>query len=187
MKRKFRFLLIIIFLFLAIIIVFVDIFQSPNKENLNTEINQTPTNTTSHIDDYLSKFNQLSSHTIENLSYFDLHDRLSSHYRTEFRLYAFKDALAETGTLDNNIIDIIDYSSFSLSNSCNLRIYTSISNIDIKKEFIKISCQIFDSTITENDLQKIYNNINDYRFTLGKNNYIQGYVQGNEIMLDYKN
>ncbi len=183
--KKIKILLVVIFLLILIVLSFS---QNGTSEQENVVANkESKLEKVSYLDNYIENYNSLARHQITNLSVFDLHDKSSQHYRTEFRLQAFKDATAKTGTLDDNFIDIIDYSSFSLTNSCNLRIYANISNTDIVKEFIRISSQLLDSTITENDLEEIYNNINDYRFTLGKNNYIQGHIQGTEIMLDYNN
>lgn len=185
--KKLKILLVIIFVLIIIILSFSQNNTSKQEqENIVTD-KENEVETVSYLDNYIDKYNSLTKYKITNLSVLDIHDKSSQHYKTEFRLQAFKNATAKTGTLDGNIIDIIDYSSFSLTNSCNLRIYANISNTDIAKEFIRISSQIFDSTITENDLEEIYNNINDYRFTLGKNNHIQGYIQETEIMLDYNN
>ena len=185
--NKIKILLVVIFLLLLIVLSFSQNDTSEQEQENVVASKESELEKVSYLDNYIENYNSLAKHQITNLSVFDLHDKSSQHYRTEFRLQAFEDATAKTGTLDNNFIDIIDYSSFSLTNSCNLRIYANISNTDIVIEFIRISSQILDSTITENDLEEIYNNINDYRFTLGKNNYIQGYIQGTEIMLDYNN
>ncbi len=185
--KKLKILLIVI-----LVIVLAALSSSQNNISKQKQGNivtnkENEVETVSYLDNYIEKYNSLANCQIINLSVFDLHDKSSQHYRTEFRLKAFENATARTGTLDSNIIDIIDYSSFSLTNSYNIRIYANISNKDIVKEFIRISSQIFDSTITENDLEEVYNNINDYRFTLGENNHIHGYIQGTEIMLDYNN
>lgn len=143
------------------------------------------------IDSFVEEFNNISNNKITITENVKSLSESSVEYRTEYRLNAYKDAIAETGTIANKTIDIIDYSSNTVGNQKNLRIYTSADKSEDMLNILKTSIKILDSSITEDEINSVADYIYEYgskSFYLG--NSISGYISGGkdgpyEIMINF--
>lgn len=191
MKNKYLKYIIIL---IAILTVFI-LSNSSNNNDANivlentTVINKTSfIDKTSVIDTFSEQYNAISNYKITNLVNFDVHDKNSDHYRVEFRLNAFNNAIGKTGTIENSNIDLIDYSSNIFQN---LRIYTTIPNQEVMKIFFNTTINILNPEISNSELEKIYSNINKFEQKNFSFNNINGYITLNnnneyEIFIDYQ-
>ncbi len=144
-----------------------------------------------NIDSFIENFNKISQSSIININSFNPNDKNDSHYRVEFRLNPFKNSKGKYGTISNDTIDIIDYSSENTIYSNNIRIYATVSNDTIFKDILENTITIFDSTVTNKQIQDIYNSLNiasAKTLSLGKNNCITGYIEKKkdsyDVMID---
>lgn len=143
------------------------------------------------IDSFVERYNTTATNKIIITGTFEPQDKNSTHYQTEYRLNAYKNATAKTGTISNQIFDIIDYSSNTVDSKNNIRIHTYANNSEDMMDILKSSINIFDTSVTDSELQSIRNDVYEYNsksFNLGK--YISGYVKGGkngpyEITINY--
>ena len=194
--KKWWFWLILLFIIFSISISpFINnlVTDKNNINDISNEISLDVENTTI-LDTYIIDYNNNAQNKITNLINFDVQDKNSGYYKTEFRLNAFNNAIAKHGKLDNFDISIIDYSStFGTMYIQNLRIYANINNEETMKDFFENSIKVLDKNIMEKDFDDIYYTLNSYNaknFVLGNNDEITGYIEKKnnnyEIMINYQ-
>lgn len=143
------------------------------------------------IDSFVKRYNTTATNKIIITGTFEPQDKSSEHYKTEFRLNAYKNSTAKTGTIANKTIDIIDYSSDTIDTKKNLRIYTTADKSEEMLNILKTTINILDSSILEDEINSTVDDIYEYgskSFYFG--NSISGYISGGkngpyEIMINY--
>ena len=78
-------------------------------------------------------------------------NKSSSHYRTEFRLRAYSDAIGKSYTFDETIVDIVGKQSWS--GDITIRVYMDGATIDQYVEMVKYASPIMDADIDSAELQ----------------------------------
>jgi len=122
------------------------------------------------IESFVKTLNNNLGNDIEFVEDFEVQDKSSSHYKVEFRLGAYKDAVGKAYKYGNVNIDII--ARKDLNNNAIIRLYANNASIKECNELIKSSANIFDSDLTEADITEI----TDYML---ENKSANGYYKGN--------
>lgn len=137
--------------------------QSQNEHTEKREAVEQPVEQTEEVnpykvvDGFIEKYNELSDYDISDASEINITDKDSDHYRVEFRLSAFKDAPAKTGSIGDGTIDIINYGSLKCDG---LRIYADVSSFDVMQQIFKDAAMAFEQSITEDDLHYVLSMMN---------------------------
>ena len=118
---------------------------SLNSENISGKQNTASKEST--IEGLVSRFNAVSDDKLEYVEDFVVSSKDSGHYRTEFRLNAYSDAVGKSYKLGEQIVDII--SSQSILGDIDVRIYTDGATLDECKELVQYASKILDPTITD--------------------------------------
>lgn len=154
-----------------------------NTSETNNNVSKLKNEETSLLEDFITKYNELESIPISNCVDFTANDKNGEYYRTEFRLLTFKNAKSKHGQIGDSTIDMIDYSSeLGTMKYKQFRIYISSKDFNNAKEIATSSIKILDSSISDDDIQNIFNSMPS-SFTLGK--YIKGTFTKGEIMIDF--
>ena len=131
---------------------------------------ETENNKEKAIADLVEKYNDQSENDLEYIEDFDVSDKDSGHYRTEFRLNAFSEALGKSYKADNSIIDIISYER--MFGGVEVRVYADNTSFDLCIDLIKFMSLILDEELSENELDETINYITDRKTA-------NGYYYGN--------
>ena len=122
------------------------------------------------IDEFIELYNQSAPVSITDAIEIDIRDKDGGHYRTEFRLTAFDDAIAKTGKLGDMIIDLVYCDWFD-----EFRIYVDGITPEQAAEIIKYAAPIMDPDVSSEELQDVLD------YLTGTNDYHNGYF-GNLCM-----
>ncbi len=173
MKKLLSFLLVFVFAFSLVACgeISDDYTSSTTDKGAETSETDTPlTNTTEQpetsepaveltmVDAFIEEYNKVATTPITNVVEFNVTDKESGHYRTEYRLGAFSDAIAKSGKIDDLVIDIVNCGW----SKDELRIYVDGINTEQAKYIIKVASPILDKTITDADIQEVLDYIDEY-------------------------
>jgi len=120
------------------------------------------------IEGFVEAFNASSDIDLVFVEDFTPSDQSSDHYRTEFRLNAYRDAVGKSYTFDDATVDIV-YREPMYGDPC-LRIYM-IGSFEQCEDMIRIASPIMDTSITDEILQETIDYING--------NYVGGHREAN--------
>lgn len=104
------------------------------------------------ISQFVDSFNKTSDVDLAYVEDFVPSDKSGSHYRTEFRLAAYSDAMGQSYKYGNLTVDIV--SRTTVMGDEKIRIYMDNASIDQCLEIIEISAPIIDESISESELQE---------------------------------
>ncbi|MBQ7990896.1 MAG: hypothetical protein IJ251_07625 [Oscillospiraceae bacterium] len=139
-------------IFIAACCLFIIVFSrplgsskpdKPDKEDQQTQ--------TILPDDIVDRYNADHSVKLVSKGTFTPSDRDSGHYRTEFRLPAFRDAIGKTYDMDGKTVDIIVYQSIY---EYNIRIYADGLSFSQCKDLIEGFSPLLDESLTTSDLNE---------------------------------
>ena len=193
--KQWWFYLIIGLVIISIPQMFINNSSTENKSNEKEEIDNKEETKDKYyiIDKFISKYNDISTKKVSNSIEIDIQDKENGYYRTEYRLNAFKGALAKRSTIENYTMDIVNYrvDDFPDENS-DFRIYIIVDTKEDMKIILENVLKVFDSTISSEDFNDIYDTlevVSSKSLVLGQSNEITGYININnsgkyEIMLD---
>lgn len=88
-------------------------------------------------------------------------DKQSIHYRTEFRLNAYSDAIGKSYQYDGVMVDIV--AKKELLSDSNIRIYMDGATLDQCEQMIKYASPIMDKTASDGDIQGAINQIKEHK------------------------
>ena len=108
---------------------------------------------------YVEQFNNASENDLEFSEDFTPSDKSSLHYRSEFRLTAYKDAIGKSYTFGNTSVDIIARQTYSKSTI--VRVYMNGATLDQCLEIVKYFSPIMDEDISESELQETLDYISE--------------------------
>lgn len=131
----------------------VDVFEEPTTEESVVE--------QSIVDAFIEGYNATAPTPIIDAIEVDVTDKASGHYRTEFRLGAFKDSIAKTGKIGDTVIDIVNCGW----QRDELRIYADGITREQAVEIVKYAAPIMDPDVPSDDIQDVLDylsGINDY-------------------------
>lgn len=159
--------------------------NNSEKHNTNTPVDEEPIAdepevNPSMVDAFIDGYNQTAPTPITDAVEVDVTDKESGHYRTEFRLGAFKDSIAKTGNIGDIVIDIVNY---GLSKD-ELRIYVNGIDVEQAKEIIQYASPVMDSNVTAEEIQSVLDYLDEYGDANGKYYGSLGLVfSGDELMI----
>ena len=141
-----------------------------------------------YIDNLVIKYNTEATEQLVFVEEFTPSDRNSGHYRTEFRLNAYSDALGKSYLLGDKVVDIVASQSYLGAVGC--RVYTNDTSFEQVIALLKGFSPIMDETLTAEDLQLAINEIsekktaNGYRFGKIVITLFGSDANGYELMID---
>ena len=141
--------------------------QTPEDTNKNEETTETDeTNNeaesldvtlNNYITDAVSKYNSQATEQLVFVEDFTPSNKESGHYRTEFRLTAYKDAVGKSYVLGDKVVDII--ASQTIFGEINCRVYTNDTSLDQVIALLKGFSPILDEELTADELQKTIDDV----------------------------
>lgn len=174
----------------------VDNKDSSNANTETTTIEQPADNsaandstagsTESAIDSFIAEINKSEDISLEYVEDFIPSDKEGGHYRTEFRLNAWKDSTGKSYKYGDSTVDIILSSSGEIQ-----RIYMDGATLEQCENMIRYASSLLDSTATEADIQEAVDYIDEHKEA---NGYYYGKLgllvlghgdSGYEFMLKY--
>lgn len=103
----------------------------------------------SAIDSFIAEINKSEDISLEYVENFIPSDKEGGHYRTEFRLNAWKDSTGKSYKYGDSTVDIILSSSGEIQ-----RIYMDGATLEQCENMIRYTSSLLDSTATEADIQE---------------------------------
>ena len=140
----------------------------------------------SAIDSFIAEINKSEDISLEYVEDFIPSDKEGGHYRTEFRLNAWKDSTGKSYKYGDSTVDIIFSSSGEIQ-----RIYMDGATLEQCENMIRYASSLLDSTATEADIQEAVDYIDEHKeangYYYGKLGLlVLGHVDsGYEFMLEY--
>ena len=140
----------------------------------------------SAIDSFIAEINKSEDISLEYVEDFIPSDKEGGHYRTEFRLNAWKDSTGKSYKYGDATVDIILSSSGEIQ-----RIYMDGATLEQCENMIRYASSLLDSTATEADIQEAVDYIDEHKEA---NGYYYGKLgllvlghgdSGYEFMLKY--
>ncbi len=116
------------------------------------------------IDKFISSYNMVADTKITNAVEFDVSDKNSGHYRTEFRLGTFSNAIAKSGKIGEFTVDIV---SCGWAND-ELRLYADDIDVENAIKLIRYASPIMDETASDAEIQSVIDHLSEYGDTNGK-------------------
>ncbi|MBQ5825023.1 MAG: hypothetical protein IIW48_09485 [Clostridia bacterium] len=138
----------------------------------NNEISDTTNETVSldvilnnYIADAVSNYNSQATEQLVFVEDFKPSDKENGHYRTEFRLTAYKDAVGKSYILGDKVVDII--ASKTIFDEINCRVYTNDTSLDQVVALLKGFSPILDEELTADELQKTLDEVSNKKTANG--------------------
>lgn len=136
--------------------VFAD--SSTEAESLDVVLNN-------YISDAVSQYNAQATEQLVFVEDFTPPDKESGHYRTEFRLTAYKDAVGKSYLLGNKVVDII--ASQTIYGEINCRVYTNDTSLDQVVALLQGFSPILDAELTAGELQETITEVSTKKIANG--------------------
>ncbi len=138
------------------------------------------------IDTFIEKYNAIADKQLTNPVEIDI--QAPEHYRTEFRLNAYKGAVAKQCTIDNTTVDIVNYgSNGGFWNNDDIRMYLTTDDAEFAVEFFNSAVKVLDPTATDDDIAKANDNIRENKSSNYLNDVGYYYIKSyNELFVDSK-
>ena len=115
------------------------------------------------VENFITSINSASEDiNLEYVEDFVPSDKSSGHYRTEFRLNAYREAIGKSYKYGDTTVDIILSSSGSIE-----RIYMDGASYEQCEAMIRYASPLLDSTVTETDIQETIDYIAEYKSANG--------------------
>ena len=108
------------------------------------------------IDAFIEEYNATAENKLSNPTEIDI--QASEHYRTEYRLNAFKNAVAKQCSISDTVVDIVNYGG--LSND-SIRMYLTTDNEELAISFFDTAAKVLDSSATDQMISEANDNIRD--------------------------
>lgn len=170
--------------------------EQPADNSATTTIEQSADNSAANdstagssesaIDSFIAEINKSEDISLEYVEDFIPSDKEGGHYRTEFRLNAWKDSTGKSYKYGDSTVDIILSSSGEIQ-----RIYMDGATLEQCENMIRYASSLLDSTATEADIQEAVDYIDEHK---DANGYYYGKLgllvlghgdSGYEFMLKY--
>ncbi len=111
-----------------------------------------------YIGDIVREYNSKESEKLVYVENFTPSDKNSGHYRTEFRLSAYKEAVGKSYLLGGKVVDIVVHNN-AYRQAITCRIYTNDTSLDQTINLIKSFSPILDNSLTSTKLQEVINEL----------------------------
>lgn len=116
-----------------------------------TEIETEPTVESTMLS-FVDSFNSNCTISLEFSEDFTPSDKSSSHYRTEFRLGAYSDAISKSYTYEETVVDLVGKQSYF--GDISIRVYMDGASLEQCIEMLKYASPIMDPDIDSTELQE---------------------------------
>ena len=114
---------------------------------------------------FIDAFNAISETALVFVEDFTPSNKSSSHYRTEFRLGAYSDAIGKSYTYGETVVDLVGKQD--RSGDITIRVYMDGATIDQCVEMVKYASPIMDPDIGSAELQETINYITENKTANG--------------------
>lgn len=101
------------------------------------------------VDKFIELFNATSDTDLSDPQEIDIHD--DAHYRTEFRLGAYDNAVAKEASAGQTTLEMINYGAWALSG---FRVYVTANDYESFQQVLESCAAVFDSSITEDMIEE---------------------------------
>ena len=128
--------------------------SSDNTKNETESIDAILNN---YVGDVVNKYNAQKTEQLIFVEDFTPSDKNSDHYRTEFRLTAFKDAVGKSYLLGDKVVDVVASQTYSGKTFC--RVYTNDTSLNQVVALLQGLSPILDKELTADELQKAINEV----------------------------
>ncbi len=108
------------------------------------------------IDSFIEQYNETAESKLTNPIEIDI--QATEHYRTEYRLNAFKNAVAKQCSINNTVVDIVNYGGMS---NDSIRLYLVTDDEELAISFFDRATKVLDSTVTDQMIEEANANIRD--------------------------
>ena len=142
--------------------------EQPADNSATTTIEQSADNSAANdstagssesaIDSFIAEINKSEDISLEYVENFIPSDKEGGHYRTEFRLNAWKDSTGKSYKYGDSTVDIILSSSGEIQ-----RIYMDGATLEQCENMIRYTSSLLDSTATEADIQEAVDYIDEHK------------------------
>ena len=142
--------------------------EQPADNSATTTIEQSADNSAANdstagssesaIDSVIAEINKSEDISLEYVENFIPSDKEGGHYRTEFRLNAWKDSTGKSYKYGDSTVDIILSSSGEIQ-----RIYMDGATLEQCENMIRYASSLLDSTATEADIQEAVDYIDEHK------------------------
>ena len=142
--------------------------EQPADNSATTTIEQSADNSAANdstagssesaIDSFIAEINKSEAISLEYVENFIPSDKEGGHYRTEFRLNAWKDSTGKSYKYGDSTVDIILSSSGEIQ-----RIYMDGATLEQCENMIRYASSLLDSTATEADIQEAVDYIDEHK------------------------
>lgn len=144
--------------------------STPSPSPTTVELPNAPATTKSQtVEDeilyFVNEFNSNSKEKLEFVEDFVPSDNSNSHYRTEFRLGAYSDAVGKSYSFNKVTVDIVGKQS--ILGDISLRVYMYNASIDQCIKMVRYASPIMDSAIHTDELQKTIDYITEHKTANG--------------------
>lgn len=139
--------------------------QEQQVAEAREQATEEPADEQSMIDTFIEEYNATAPTSITDAVEIDVTDKEGGHYRTEFRLGAFKESIAKTGKIGGIVIDIVNCGW----EKDELRIYADNITPEQAVEIVKYAAPIMDPNVPSDDLQDVLD------YLSGAKDYHNGY------------
>lgn len=112
----------------------------------------------SAIDSFIAEINKSEDISLEYVENFIPSDKEGGHYRTEFRLNAWKDSTGKSYKYGDATVDIILSSSGEIQ-----RIYMDGSTLEQCESMIRCASPLLDSTVGDSDIQEAIDYVDEHK------------------------
>lgn len=116
-------------------------------------------------DTFVAEFNEQSEEDFEFVEEFAVQDKESGHYRTEFRLNGFSDALGRSYSYGDSTVDLIIAKSYF--GDFDIRIYSDNVSFDQALNIVKLASPIMDPEVTDEELSEAVDELNERKTANG--------------------
>lgn len=133
--------------------------ESDTSENTEETAETEPVDVVlnNYIDNAVNKYNAQATEQLVFFENFTPSDKESGHYRVEFRLSAYNDAVGKAYLIGDKLVDIV--ASQTYFGEINCRVYTNNASFDQIIALIRGFSPILDEALTDSELQETMNEI----------------------------
>lgn len=135
--------------------------EEASESTESVELSETENDEVVDVDSYIMNIvEQYNSQATEQLVFvenFTLSDKSSSHYRTEFRLGAYDDAVGKSYRLGDKVVDLV--ASKTIMGDVNFRVYTNDTSLEQVKALMQGMSPLMDETLSAADLNAAINEV----------------------------
>lgn len=111
------------------------------------------------IDSLVDSYNSVAENQLVYVEDFEVQNKESGHYRTEFRLGAYEDAIGKSYSMNGKTVDII--SRKDMADRQYFRVYAHTESLDSCIELIKFFSPLLDTTISDTTVKEAIDYVNE--------------------------